>query len=117
MTRVKRGVTARSRHKKVLKQAQGYYGARSKVFRVAKQAVIKAHQYQYRDRRQYKRNCRKLWISRINAEGRKNKISYNSLMYGLKKLSIFLDRKILADIAVSDKFTFSYLSEQAKNVL
>ena len=100
MPRVKRGVTAHAKHKKVLKQAKGYYGARSKVYRVAKQAVIKAGQYAYRDRRQKKRQFRSLWIARINAEARNNGISYSRMIDGLNKAGIEVDRKMLADIAV-----------------
>lgn len=117
MTRVKRGVTAHARHKKTLKKAKGYYGARSKIYRVAKQAVIKAHQYQYRDRRQKKRQLRKLWITRINAEVRQYDISYKSFIFGLKKLSILINRKILSDLAISDKFAFSFLVKKAKSIL
>ncbi|WP_343128696.1 50S ribosomal protein L20 [Buchnera aphidicola (Kurisakia onigurumii)] len=109
MARVKRGVTARARHKKVLKQAKGYYGARSRVYRVAKQAVIKAGQYAYRDRRQKKRSFRSLWITRINAAARLNKISYSSFMLGLKVSSISINRKILSEIAIMDKNAFSIL--------
>lgn len=114
MARVKRGVIARRRHKKVLKQAKGYYGARSRVFRVAKQAVIKAGQYAYRDRRQRKRQFRALWIARINAEARVNGLSYSKFIAGLKKASIEIDRKILADLAVHDKVAFTALTEKAK---
>ena len=114
MPRVKRGVTAHARHKKVLKQAKGYYGARSKVFRVAKQAVIKAGQYQYRDRRQRKRQFRALWIARINAGARELGMKYSTLMNGLKKASIEVDRKVLADLAVFDKPAFAALANQAK---
>ncbi|PTY36838.1 50S ribosomal protein L20 [Saccharospirillum sp. MSK14-1] len=114
MARVKRGVIARRRHKKVLKQAKGYYGARSRVFRVAKQAVIKAGQYAYRDRRQRKRQFRALWIARINAEARVNGLSYSKFIAGLKKSSIEIDRKILADLAVHDKVAFTALTEKAK---
>lgn len=110
MPRVKRGVTARSRHKKILKAAKGYYGARSRVFRVAKQAVIKAGQYAYRDRKQRKRDFRSLWIARINAAARENGLSYSRLIYGLKKASIDLDRKVLADMAVHDKEAFAELA-------
>ncbi len=114
MARVKRGVVARRRHKKVLDQAKGYYGARSRVFRVAKQAVIKAGQYAYRDRRQRKRQFRALWIARINAEARVNGLSYSKFINGLKQASIEIDRKILADLAVHDKVAFAALTEQAK---
>jgi large subunit ribosomal protein L20 len=117
MPRVKRGVTARARHKKVLAKAKGYYGARSRVFRVAKQAVIKAGQYAYRDRRNKKRVFRALWIIRINAGARLNGLSYSRLMEGLKKASIEVDRKILADLAVTDKPAFTAIAEQAKAAL
>jgi large subunit ribosomal protein L20 len=117
MPRVKRGVTARARHKKVLDKAKGYYGARSRVFRVAKQAVIKAKQYAYRDRRNKKRDFRALWIIRINAAARQFGLSYSRFMNGLKKASIELDRKILAELAVSDKPAFASLAEQAKAAL
>ena len=114
MPRVKRGVQAHARHKKVLDEAKGYYGARSKVYRVAKQAVIKAGQYAYRDRRQKKRQFRALWIVRINAGARDNGISYSRMMNGLKKAGIEVDRKMLADLAIFDKPAFSALAEQAK---
>jgi len=117
MARVKRGVVARRRHKKVLKQAKGYYGARSRVFRVAKQAVIKAGQYAYRDRRQRKRQFRALWIARINAAARINGLSYSRFMNGLKKASIEIDRKILADMAVHEKEAFAKIVEMAKGAL
>ena len=117
MPRVKRGVVARRRHKKVLKQAKGYYGARSRVFRVAKQAVTKAGQYAYRDRRQRKRQFRSLWITRINAQSRANGLSYSRLIAGLKKANIQLDRRVLADLAVHDKPAFSAIVEQAKAAL
>ena len=117
MPRVKRGVTAHARHKRVLKQAKGYYGARSKVYRVAKQAVIKAGQYAYRDRRQKKRQFRSLWITRINAEARNNGISYSRMMDGLNKAGIEVDRKMLADLAVHDKAAFGALAEKAKAAL
>ncbi|WP_456373616.1 50S ribosomal protein L20 [Thiolapillus sp.] len=117
MPRVKRGVTAHKRHKKVLKQAKGYYGARSKVYRVAKQAVIKAGQYAYRDRRQRKRQFRALWIQRINAAARLNDLSYSKFMHGLDKAGIEIDRKMLADIAVHDMPAFSQLAEKAKAAL
>ena len=102
MARVKRGVTAKARHKKVLSQAKGYYGARSKLFKTAKQAVIKAGQYAYRDRRQRKRQFRQLWIARINAAARLHGLSYSRLINGLHKAEIEVDRKVLADIAVHD---------------
>lgn len=114
MPRVKRGVTARARHKKVLAKAKGYYGARSRVYRVAKQAVIKAAQYAFRDRRLRKREFRALWIIRINAGARAHGMSYGQFMNGLKKSAIDIDRKVLADIAVHDKAAFSALVEQAK---
>jgi len=117
MPRVKRGVTARARHKKVMKAAKGYYGARSRVYRVAVQAVTKAGQYAYRDRRQKKRQFRQLWIARINAASRQNGLSYSRFINGLKKASIEIDRKILADIAVHDKSTFTALVEKAKAAL
>jgi large subunit ribosomal protein L20 len=114
MPRVKRGVVAHRRHKKILKQAKGYYGARSRVFRVAKQAVTKAGQYAYRDRRQRKRQFRALWITRINAQSRANGLSYSRLINGLKKADIGLDRRVLADLAVRDKPAFAAIVEQAK---
>jgi len=117
MPRVKRGVTAHRRHKKVLKQAKGYYGARSRVYRVAKQAVIKAGQYAYRDRRQRKRQFRALWITRINAAARENGLSYSRLIAGLKKASIEVDRKVLADLAVHEKQAFAAIAEKAKLAL
>ncbi|MDD7803979.1 MAG: 50S ribosomal protein L20 [Endozoicomonas sp. (ex Botrylloides leachii)] len=117
MARVKRGVIARRRHKKVLKLAKGYYGARSRVFRVAKQAVTKAGQYAYRDRRQRKRQFRALWIARINAGARVNGLSYSRFISGLKKASIEVDRKVLADLAVHEKAVFGQLVEKAKAAL
>lgn len=114
MPRVKRGVTARARHKKVLKKAKGYSGARSKVFRVAKQAVTKAGQYAYRDRRQKKRQFRALWIVRINAGARICGISYSRLMNGLSRAGIEIDRKLLAHLALEDMPAFSQLAERAK---
>ena len=117
MPRVKRGVTARKRHKKILKQAKGYYGARSRVYRVAKQAVIKAGQYAYRDRRQRKRQFRALWIARINAATRLNDMSYSRFINGMKKANITIDRKVLADIAVFDKDVFAQLVTKAKEAL
>lgn len=117
MPRVKRGVTARARHKKVLGKAKGYYGARSKVFRVAKQAVTKAGQYAYRDRRQRKRQFRALWIVRINAAARQFGLSYSRLIDGLNKASIDVDRKVLADIAVNDIDAFGKIAEKAKAAL
>ena len=117
MSRVKRGVTARAKHKKVLAEAKGYYGARRKVYRVAKQAVIKAGQYAYRDRRQKKRQFRALWIVRINAQARECGLSYSRLMDGLNKAEVEVDRKMLADIAVHDKPAFAAVAEQAKVAL
>ena len=117
MPRVKRGVTAHRRHKKVLKQAKGYYGARSRVYRVAIQAVTKAGQYAYRDRRVKKRTFRSLWIARINAQARVEGISYSQLIAGLKKADIALDRRVLADLAVHDKLAFAQVVEQAKTAL
>jgi large subunit ribosomal protein L20 len=114
MARVKRGVVAHARHKKVLKQAKGYYGARRKVYRVAKQAVIKANQYAYRDRRQRKRQFRRLWIVRINAASRQFGLSYSRFMDGLNKAGIEVDRKVLADLAVHDIAAFGALAEKAK---
>ena len=114
MPRVKRGVVAHARHKKVIKQAKGYYGRRKNVFRVAKQAVIKAGQYAYRDRRQRKRQFRALWIARINAAARECGLSYSRFMNGLSKAGVELDRKVLADIAVFDKAAFAQLAAQAK---
>ncbi len=114
MPRVKRGVTAHAKHKKVLDKAKGYRGARSKVFRVAKQAVTKAGQYASRDRRQKKRQFRALWIARINAGARENGMSYSVFMNGLKKASIEIDRKVLSDIAIFDKPAFSALVEKAR---
>ncbi|WP_372864944.1 50S ribosomal protein L20 [Spongiibacter sp.] len=117
MPRVKRGVTAHRRHKKILKQAKGYYGARSRIYRVAKQAVIKAGQYAYRDRRVKKRTFRALWITRINAASRANGLSYSRLIAGLKKADIALDRRVLADLAVHDKDAFAAVVERAKTAL
>lgn len=117
MPRVKRGVTARARHKKVLVQAKGFRGRRKNVYRIAKQAVMKAGQYAYRDRRQKKRQFRQLWIARINAAARQNGLSYSRLIDGLKKASIEIDRKILSDIAVHDKLAFTALVEKAKAAL
>jgi large subunit ribosomal protein L20 len=114
MPRVKRGVTARARHKKVLAQAKGYREARSRVFRVANQAVIKAGQYAYRDRRQRKRQFRALWIVRINAAARLCGLTYSQFMAGLKRAAIAVDRKVLADLAVFDQAAFAAIAEQAK---
>lgn len=116
MPRVKRGVVARAKHKKMLKKAKGYYGARSRVYRVAKQAVIKAGQYAYRDRRQKKRQFRALWIARINAAARECGLSYSRLIDGLHKADVEVDRKILAELAVEDKDGFAALVEKAKAV-
>ena len=117
MARVKRGVTARARHKKVLKAAKGYYGARSRTFRVAVQAVTKAGQYAYRDRRQKKRQFRALWIVRMNAAARQHDLSYSQLINGLKKANIEIDRKVLSDLAINDKVAFQAIAEQAKAAL
>lgn len=114
MARVKRGVTAHARHKKVLDEAKGYYGARRKVYRVAKQAVIKAGQYAYRDRRQRKRQFRRLWIVRINAAAREFGLSYSRFMDGLNRAEVQVDRKVLADLAVHDIAAFGVLAEKAK---
>lgn len=114
MPRVKRGVTARARHKKVLEQAKGYRGRRGNVYRVAKQAVMKAGQYAYRDRRARKREFRALWIVRINAAAREIGMTYSTLINGLKKSDIEVDRKVLADLAVYDKVAFQQIAEQAK---
>jgi len=110
-------VVARLRHKKVLRQAKGYYGARSRVFRVARQAVTRAGQYAYRDRRQRKRQFRSLWIVRINAQSRVNGLSYSRLINGLKRADIQLDRRMLADLAVRDKPAFAALAERARAAL
>ena len=117
MPRVKRGVTAHARHKKVLKKAKGYYGRRKNVFRVAKQAVTKAGQYAYRDRRQRKRQFRTLWIARINAAAREFGLSYSRMIDGMNKASIEVDRKVLADLAVHDIAAFGKIAEQAKAAL
>lgn len=114
MARVKRGVQAHARHKKVLAEAKGYYGARRKVYRVAKQAVIKAGQYAYRDRRQRKRQFRALWIVRINAAARQFGLSYSRFIDGLNKAEVEVDRKVLADLAVHDIAAFGVLAEKAK---
>ena len=114
MPRVKRGVTARARHKKVLDQAKGYRGRRSKVYRIAKQAVMRAGQYAYRDRRNKKRVFRALWIARISAAARNGGMNYSTFMNGLKRASIDVDRKVLADLAVMDKPAFTRFIEQAK---
>tara|TARA_E500000331_G_C16705994_1_gene475983 strand:+ start:145 stop:504 length:360 start_codon:yes stop_codon:yes gene_type:complete len=117
MARVKRGVQAKSRHKKVLKQAKGYRGSRSRTYKVAKQAVMRAGQYAYRDRRVKKRVFRSLWIVRINAAARENGLTYSKLIAGLKRANIDLDRKTLANIAVNDKEAFTKIAEEAKSQL
>lgn len=117
MARVSKSVASRARRKKILKQAKGYYGARSRTFKVAKQAVIKAGQYAYRDRRQRKRQFRSLWIVRINAAAREHGMSYSQFMNGLKKASIQLDRKVLAHLAVSEAATFAAVVERAKQAV
>ncbi|MCE1159941.1 MAG: 50S ribosomal protein L20 [Burkholderiales bacterium] len=117
MPRVKRGVTARARHKKVLKLSKGFRGRRNNVYRVAKQAVMKAGQYAYRDRRTKKRVFRALWIARINAAARNNDMTYSQFIHGLKKASIEMDRKVLADLAVFDKPAFAAIVAQAKAAL
>jgi len=114
MSRVKNSVQTRQRRKKILKRAKGFRGARSRTFKVAKQAVMKAGQYSYRDRRQKKRVFRSLWIIRINAAARENGLSYSKLIAGLKKAQIALDRKTLADLAVNDKEAFSLIAKEAK---
>jgi large subunit ribosomal protein L20 len=117
MSRVKRGVTAKARHKKILKQAKGYYSARSRTYRVAKQAVIKAGQYAYRDRRQRRRQFRALWITRINAAARACGLSYSQFINGLTKANIEIDRKILADLAVHDMQAFASIAEKAAKAI
>ena len=117
MARVKRGVQANRRHKKILNRAKGYYGARSRVYRVAVQAVTKAGQYAYRDRRNKKRSFRRLWIARINAGARQNGLSYSRFINGLKRANIEIDRRVLADIAMHDAKAFTALTEQAKQAL
>ncbi len=114
MPRVKRGVTARARHKKVLAQARGFRGRRKNVFRAAKQAVMKAGQYAYRDRRNRKRTMRALWIARINAAVRELGMTYSAFMAGLKRARIEIDRKVLADLAVADKPAFARIASQVK---
>ena len=116
MPRVKRGVTARARHKKVIDLAKGYRGRRGNVFRIAKEAVMKAGQYAYRDRRNKKRVFRALWIARINAAVREHGLTYSVFMNSLKKAAIEIDRKVLADLAVMDKTAFAQLVSQAKGV-
>jgi large subunit ribosomal protein L20 len=115
MARVKRGVMVRKRHNKLLQQAKGYQGSRSRRIRVARQTVLKALSYAYRDRRNRKRDFRRLWIIRINAAARQNGMSYNRLMNGLKRAGIDLDRKILADMAVRDPAAFTRVVEQAQH--
>ena len=117
MARVKRGVTAGRRHKKVLGKAKGYYNARRKVYRAAKQAVIKAGQYAYRDRRQKKREFRALWIARINAAARIYGLSYSRIINGLNKAGLEIDRKVLADLAMHDVEAFGAIAQQAKTAL
>ena len=117
MPRAKNSVASRARRKKVLKAAKGYYGARSRSFKVAKQAVIKAGQYAYRDRRQRKRQFRALWIVRINAEARNHGLSYSRLIAGLKKAAIDVDRRVLADLALHERDAFAALAEKAKAAL
>ena len=117
MSRVKRGIRTRARHKKVLKQAKGYFGHKSKLFKVANQQVMKSGNYAYRDRRNKKRDFRKLWITRINAAARLNGMSYSRFMDGLKKAGVELDRKVLSDIAITDPKGFTALVEKAKAAL
>ncbi|MET0186596.1 MAG: 50S ribosomal protein L20 [Achromobacter sp.] len=117
MPRVKRGVTARARHKKVIAAAKGYRGRRGNVFRIAKQAVMRAGQYAYRDRRNKKRTFRSLWIARINAAVREHDMTYSVFIAGLKKAAIELDRKVLADLAVRDKAGFAAIVQQARSAL
>jgi len=114
MPRVKRGVTAHAKHKKVIRQAKGFRGRRGNVFNIAKEAVMKAQQYAYRDRKQRKRQFRGLWIARINAAVREHGMTYSAFMHGLRKASIEIDRKVLADLAVADKTAFAQLAGQAK---
>lgn len=117
MARIKRGVRTRRRHNKILKAAKGYFGRKSKLFKVANQAVMKSGVYAYRDRRRKKRDFRKLWIARINAASRINGLSYSRFMNGLKKMEIMIDRKILADLAVNDKTAFSSLCDKVKQAM
>jgi len=117
MARVKSVPASRRRRKKTLKLAKGYYGAKHKLYRVAKQQVMKSYMYAYRDRKQKKRNFRKLWISRINAAARMNGLSYSKFMHGLKLANIDLNRKVLADLAVNDEAAFTALTEQVKEAL
>lgn len=117
MPRVKRGVTARASHKKVLAQAKGFRGRRKNVFRVANEAVMKAGQYAYRDRRQRKRQFRTLWIARINAAAREFGLTYSTMINGLKRAAVEVDRRVLADLAVHDPAAFNQLAQRAKNSL
>ena len=117
MARVKRGVTSKARHKKVLKKTKGQYGARSRLIKVAKQAATKAGQYAYRDRRKKKSTFRALWIIRINAAARENNLSYSKLMHGLKSAGVEIDRKMLADLAFHDADAFKAISDKAKTAL
>lgn len=117
MARIKRGVSTRKRHKKIMKLAKGYHGSRSKTFRVANQAVMRAWQYAYAHRRLRKRDFRKLWIARINAAARLNGLSYSKLMHGLKLAGIEMNRKMLADLAVNDAAAFTVLADKAKEAL
>ncbi|MEC6749070.1 50S ribosomal protein L20 [Marinilactibacillus sp. GCM10026970] len=117
MARVKGGVVSRKRRNRVLKLAKGYYGAKHRLFKVAKQQVMKSYQYAYRDRKQNKRNFRRLWIARINAAARMNGLSYSKLMHGLKLAEIDMNRKMLAELAVSDAAAFTTLADQAKDAL
>lgn len=117
MPRVKGGTVTRQRRKKVLKLAKGYYGSKHTLFKTAKQAVMKSYMYAYRDRRQTKRNFRKLWITRINAAARLNGMSYSTLIHGLKLAEIEMNRKMLADLAVHDATAFTAIAEQAKAAL
>lgn len=117
MARIKRGVSTHRRHKKIMKQARGYYGARSRTFRVANQAVMRSGRYAYEHRRLRKRDYRKLWIARINAAARLNDMTYNKLIHGLKTAGVEINRKMLADLAVNDEKAFADLCEVAKNSL
>lgn len=117
MARVKGGTVTRRRRKRILKLAKGYYGSKSKLFKVAKQQVTKSGQYAYRDRRQKKREFRKLWITRINAAARLNELSYSKLMHGLKLAGIEVNRKMLSDLAINDAEAFTQLANQAKDAL
>ncbi len=117
MTRVKRGVTAHRKHKKILDAAKGYYGNRSRTFKVAKQAVIKAGQYAFRDRRQRKRHFRALWIVRINAAARDHGLTYSRFIAGLKLAGIEMDRRVLADLALNERDAFTVIAERVKAAL